>query len=56
MEAGELGSYMFFACSFATLFQHPASPVRHFIVDDVFCRMLMGLAMGATVIAVVMSP
>ena len=56
MEAGELGSYMFFACSFATLFQHPASPVRHFIVDDVFRRMLMGLAMGATVIAVVMSP
>jgi aquaporin Z len=56
MEAGELALYMFFACAFATLLQHPASPVRHFIVDDVFRRALMGLAMGAMVIAIVMTP
>lgn len=56
MEAGELASYLFFACAFATLFQHPASPVRHFIVSDVCRRMLMGVAMGATVIVIVMSP
>jgi len=56
MEAGELALYMFFACAFATLLQHPASPVRHFIVSAVSRRALMGLAMGATVIAIVASP
>src|SRR6266851_9412356 len=56
MEAGELALYMFFACVFATLLQHPASPVRHFIINDVFRRALMGLAMGATVIAIVTTP
>jgi aquaporin Z len=45
MEAGELALYMSFACAFATLLQHPASPVRHFIINDVFRRALMGLAM-----------
>src|SRR5260370_4110951 len=47
---------MFFACAFATLLQHPASPVRHFIVSAIFRRALMGLAMGAMVIAIVMTP
>lgn len=56
MEAGELGSYLFFACATATLFQHPASPVRHFLANDIWRRMLTGLAMGATAIAIVMSP
>jgi aquaporin Z len=56
MEAGELALYMFFACAFATLLQHPASPVRHFIVSAVLRRALMGLAMGAMVIAIVMTP
>jgi aquaporin Z len=56
MEAGELALYMFFACAFATLLQHPASPVRHFIINDVFRRALMGLAMGATVITIVTTP
>jgi len=46
MEAGELGLYMFFTRAFATLLQHPASPVRHFIVGDLSRRVLMGLAMG----------
>ena len=31
MEAGELVLYMFLACAFATLLQHPASPVRQLI-------------------------
>src|SRR5258705_425651 len=56
MEAGELGLYMFFTCAFATLLRHPASPLRHFIVSDVSRRVLMGLAMGVTAIAIVMSP
>ena len=56
MEAGELGSYMFFACATATLFQHPASPVQHLIANDFWRRVLTGLAMGTTAIAIVMSP
>jgi hypothetical protein len=28
MEAGELALYMFFACAFATLLRHPASPIH----------------------------
>jgi hypothetical protein len=36
MEAGELALYMFATCAFATLLQHPASPVRHLIVNGLF--------------------
>jgi aquaporin Z len=56
MEAGELALYLFFTCVFGTLLRHPASPLRHFIVSDVSRRVLMGLAMGVTAIAIVMSP
>jgi aquaporin Z len=56
MEAGELGLFMFFACAFETVLQHPASPAAHLIPGDVPRRMLMGVAMGATAIAIVMSP
>ncbi len=56
MEAGELGLYMFFACAFATLLQHPASPVRHFISSSLARRALYGLAIGSTVIGIVMTP
>jgi len=56
MEAGEIGSYLFFACAFATLFQHPASPVRHLIVSGLLRRAFMGLAIGATVIAIIVTP
>jgi aquaporin Z len=56
MEAGELAIYMFSTCLFATLLQHPASPVRHAIQDDLYRRALMGLAIGATVIAMILSP
>jgi aquaporin Z len=56
MEAGEMTIYMFFTCVFATLLQHPASPLRQLIASDLSRRALMGLAIGATVIATVMSP
>src|SRR5215472_15318501 len=48
MEAGEMTIYMFFTCVFATLLQHPASPLRHLISSDLSRRALMGLAIGAT--------
>ncbi|MFZ3381582.1 MAG: aquaporin [Candidatus Acidiferrales bacterium] len=56
MEAGEMSLFMFCTCSFATLLQHPASPVRHIFVSGIVRRALMGLAIGATVIALIMSP
>jgi aquaporin Z len=56
MEAGELAIYMFATCLFATLLQHPASPVRHAIQADLSRRALMGLAIGTTVIAMILSP
>src|SRR5262245_29933380 len=56
MEAGELGLYMFLACAFATLLQHPASPVRHFVNSSLARRALYGLAMGSTVIGIVTTP
>lgn len=56
MEAGEMSLYMFCTCSFATLLQHPASPLRHFFISGIVRRALMGLAIGATVIALTMSP
>lgn len=56
MEVAELGSYLFVACVFATLLQHPASVVREFVSNGLARRALMGLAMGATAIAIVTSP
>lgn len=56
MEAGELAIYMFSTCLFATLLQHPASPIRHAIAADVPRRSLMGFVIGMTVIAMIMSP
>ena len=56
MEAGELALYMFLACAFATLLQHPASPIRHLIASAVSRRAIMGMAMGATVVGIVMTP
>ena len=56
MEAGEISLFMFCICSFATLLQHPASPVRHFFISGIVRRALMGLAIGATVMALIMSP
>jgi aquaporin Z len=56
MEAAEVGVYMFLTCAFATLLQHPASPVRQLVPNVIARRALMGLAMGATTVAIVMSP
>ena len=56
MEAGELGLFMFSACAFATLLQHPGSPVLRIVPGGFPRRVLMGVAMGATAIAIVMSP
>jgi len=56
MEAALLGSFMISACAFGVLYEFPASPVRHAIHSDVLRRILMGLSMGLTAIAIVYSP
>ncbi len=56
MEAGESGFYLFSACAVATLLWHPASPIQRHLPSDTVRRMLMGLAMSATIIAIVLSP
>jgi aquaporin Z len=56
MEAGELVLYMLSVCAFATLLQHPASPVRQSVMGTLARRALLGLAVGATVIGIVISP
>lgn len=56
MEAGEMATYMFFACAFVTLVQHPASPIRHLIASALIRRALAGVGVGATVIVIIMTP
>ncbi|MFZ0232393.1 MAG: aquaporin, partial [Candidatus Acidiferrales bacterium] len=56
MEAGQMSLFVFCICSFATLLQHPASPVRHLFISGIVRRALMGLVVGATVMALIMSP
>jgi len=56
MEAAELGLFMLSACAFTVLLYHPSSPVAHAISDGVLRRMMMGVAMGSTAIAIIFSP
>src|SRR5262249_22476676 len=56
MEAGESALYLFSACALATLLWHPASPAQLYLSSDTVRRMVMGLAMGATILAIVLSP
>jgi aquaporin Z len=56
MEAGESVIYLFSACAVATLLWHPDSPVQRYLLSDTVRRILMGAAMGTTIIAIVLSP
>ena len=56
MEAGEAGVYLFSACAVATLLWHPHSPIQAYLPSNAIRRMLMGSAMAATIIAIVLSP
>ena len=55
MEAAELGAFMLSASLFGSLLEHPASPVRALVASPFARRVLMGLAMGATALAIVHS-
>lgn len=56
MEAGEACFYLFSTCAIATLLWHPASPIQRYLASDAVRRIWMGLAMGATITAIVISP
>lgn len=55
-EALELGIFMISAGLFTILLMHPSSPVQEWIPDPFVRRMLVGIAMGCTAIAIVFSP
>ena len=56
MEAAGLGLFMLSACVFGTLLGHPDSPLANVVAAPLLMRALMGMAMGLTALALVMSP
>jgi aquaporin Z len=56
MEAGLLGAFMVSACVFGALYEFPHSPVRQAISSQLLRRLLMGISMGLTAIAIIYSP
>jgi len=56
MEAGELCLFMISACAFTVLLYHPASAIAQAIQNELMRRMLMGVAMGSTAVALIFSP
>lgn len=56
MEAALLGAFMVSACLFGVLYEFPNSPVHQAIGSTLIRRMLMGVSMGLTAIALIYSP
>jgi aquaporin Z len=56
MEAACLGMFMLSACIFGVLLEHPASWINRSIDSATVRRVLMGLAMGATAVAIIHTP
>lgn len=56
MEAAGLGLFMISACAFVVLLEWPGSPVHRALPEPFLRRILMGLAMGGTAIALIYSP
>jgi aquaporin Z len=56
MEAAELGLFMVSACVFATVVGHPASPIAKAFPHPAVQRLLIGIAMGLTAVAIICSP
>jgi aquaporin Z len=55
-EAAGLGLFMVSACVFGALLFHPGSPVAQSVPDGISRRLVMGLGMGLTAIALIYSP
>jgi aquaporin Z len=56
MEGALLGIFMMVACGLTVLLEHPDSAVRHLLPVGTTRRVLMGLGMGITAIALIYSP
>ena len=56
MEVTEMGLYLFFTCIFATLLQHPTSPIRRLLPNGIVRRAFFGISIGATIFAIVLTP
>src|SRR5258707_14165138 len=56
IEGAGLGLFMISAFTFGTILEHPDSPVQQTIGNPFLRRLLMGLAMGLTAIAIIYSP
>ncbi len=56
MEAAELGIFMVVMSTFTILLYHPASPAVRAIPSEFLRRILMGVAMGFTLVGIVFSP
>jgi len=56
MEAALLGVFMVSACVFGALYEFPQSPVHQAIHSPLLRRLLMGISMGATAVAIIYSP
>lgn len=56
MEGALLGLFMVSAAAFGVLLEHPASPARAALPEAGTRRALMGLAMGATAVALIYCP
>ena len=56
MEASELCLFMISACAFTVLLYHPASAIAQGIQNELIRRILMGVAMGSTAVALIFSP
>ncbi len=56
IEAGLLGAFMVSACFFGALYEFPQSPIHQAISSPVLRRLLMGMSMGLTAIAIIYSP
>jgi aquaporin Z len=56
MEAGELALFMIAACLVVAALEHPGSPLGRLLPNPLVRRVLTGIAMGLTAIAIVYSP
>jgi aquaporin Z len=56
IEAWGLGSFMLSAAFFVTLLEYPGSPLHGLVADPFLRRVLIGIAMGLTAVALIYSP
>ncbi len=56
MEAAGLGLFMISASVVTAILEYPASPIHQVITDPLLRRLIIGIAMGLTAIAIIYSP